>query len=403
MALTPLSDALAMLLAQVDVTPGTEWVSLVAATGRYASEAVHSTLSVPPADNSAMDGYAVRTGDLPAVLPVSQRIPAGSAPSALDLGTAARIFTGAEIPDGADAVVLQEDAEQVDEGVRLPEAREGQHIRRRGGDIQPGQQLVAAGQYLRPQDIGLLASVGFDAVQVFQSITVAVLTTGDELREPGSGDLVSGEIYNSNRFSLAAQISALGMNVLDMGNLPDQPERIGDALERAAADADCVVTAGGVSVGEEDHVRGQIESRGSLTLWKLAIKPGKPLAFGEVCGTPVFGLPGNPVSSWMTFALVTKPWLIKRQGGVVSVPPRFAVRSGFAVTRPGTREEFVRVSLEGSGTAMRATLTGSQSSGVLSSLSEANGVAVIAPGQTVAEGDWLDVVPISALLSPEVA
>ena len=403
MALTPLSDALATLLAQIDSIPQTEWVSLEAASGRYAAEAVHSTLSVPPADNSAMDGYAVRTGDLPAVLRVSQRIPAGSAPTALEPATAARIFTGAEIPDGADAVVLQEDAEQLDEGVRLPESREGQHIRCRGGDIQPGQQLVAAGRYLRPQDVGLLASVGLDAVQVFQPLTVAVLTTGDELREPGGGDLVSGEIYNSNRFSLAAQIRALGMNVLDMGNLPDQPERIGDALERAAADADCVLTAGGVSVGEEDHVRGQIESRGTLNLWKLAIKPGKPLAFGEVCGTPVFGLPGNPVSSWMTFALVAKPWLIKRQGGVVFAPPRFAVRSGFAVARPGTREEFIRVSLEGSGTAMRATLTGSQSSGVLSSLSEADGVAVIGPGQTVAEGDWLDVIPMSALLSPEVA
>ena len=403
MALTPLSDALATLLSQIDSTPQTEWVSLEAASGRYAAEAVHSTLSVPPADNSAMDGYAVRAGELPAMQPVSQRIPAGSAATALEPGTAARIFTGAEIPEGADAVVLQEDAEQLDEEVRLPEAREGQHIRRRGGDIQPGQQLVAAGRCLQPQDIGLLASVGLDAVRVFQPLTVAILTTGDELREPGSGDLASGEIYNSNRFSLAAQIRALGMNVLDMGNLPDQPERIGDALEHAAAEADCVLTAGGVSVGEEDHVRGQIESRGSLTLWKLAIKPGKPLAFGEVCGTPVFGLPGNPVSSWMTFALVAKPWLIKRQGGAVFAPPRFAVRSAFELPRPGTREEFVRVSLLGSGTAMEAALTGSQSSGVLSSLSEADGVAVIQPGQTVAKGDWLDVMPMSALLSPEVA
>ena len=335
--------------------------------------------------------------------PVSQRIPAGSAATALEPGTAARIFTGAEIPEGADAVVLQEDAEQLDEGVRLPEAREGQHIRRRGGDIQPGQQLVAAGRCLQPQDIGLLASVGLDAVRVFHPLTVAILTTGDELREPGSGDLASGEIYNSNRFSLAAQIRALGMNVLDMGNLPDQPECIGDALERAAAGADCVLTAGGVSVGEEDHVRGQIESRGSLTLWKLAIKPGKPLAFGEVCGTPVFGLPGNPVSSWMTFALVAKPWLIKRQGGVVLAAPRFAVRSAFELPRPGTREEFVRVRLSGSGTAMEAALTGSQSSGVLSGLSEADGVAVIQPGQTIAKGDWLDVIPMSALLSPEAA
>ena len=403
MAMTSLADALSTLLAQVDSTPVTEWVSLEAASGRYAAEAPHAALSVPPADNSAVDGYAVRVQDLPAVLAISQRIPAGTAPIALEPGTAARIFTGAEIPEGADAVVLQEDTEQVDEGVRLPGARAGQHIRARGVDIQAGQQLVAAGRCLQPQDIGLLASVGLDAIRVFQPLTIAILTTGDELREPGTGDLAPGEIYNSNRFSLAAQIRALGMNVLDIGNLPDQPERIGDALERAAAVADCVITVGGVSVGEEDHVRGQIASRGTLNLWKLAIKPGKPLAFGEVRGTPIFGLPGNPVSSWITFALVVKPWLIKRQGGVVSAAPRFAVRSGFELNRPCTREEFLRVSLAGSGMTMRVTLTGSQSSGVLSSLSEADGVAVIAPGQTVSEGDWLDIVPISALLSPEVA
>lgn len=294
MALTPLSDALATLLAQIDSTPQTEWVSLEAASGRYAAEPVYSTLSVPPADNSAMDGYAVRAGELPAVQRVSQRIPAGSAPTALEPGTAARIFTGAEIPEGADAVVLQEDAEQLDEGVRLPEAREGQHIRRRGGDIQPGQQLVAAGRCLQPQDIGLLASVGLDAVRVFQPLTVAILTTGDELREPGSGDLVSGEIYNSNRFSLAAQIRALGMNVLDMGNLPDQPERIGDALERAAADADCVLTAGGVSVGEEDHVRGQIESRARSRFGSWRLNPASRWRSGKSAAPRFLGCPATP-------------------------------------------------------------------------------------------------------------
>lgn len=403
MALTPLPQALPEILAAVRSSPDTETVELAAATGRYAAEALRSNIAVPPADNSAMDGYAVRVQDVPGDLVVSQRIPAGLCPAPHTPGTAARIFTGAEIPEGADAVILQEDAELLSEDVRLPATRDGQHIRRRGSDIQPGDQLVARGRCLQPQDIGLLASVGIDAIEVFRPLSVAILTTGDELREPGSGGLEKGEIFNSNRFSLAAQIRALGMSVTDLGNFPDDPERIGGALERAAAAADCVITAGGVSVGEEDHVRGQIELRGKLTLWKLAIKPGKPLAFGEVAGTPIFGLPGNPVSAWITFALVAKPWLIRRQGGSVAPLPRFPVKADFQMPRPGTREEFLRVRLSGSGTTMRATLTGTQSSGVLSSLSEADGVAVIPPGLIVREGDWLEVIPVSALLSPGFA
>lgn len=397
MALTPLPEALERILATAVADPEREQVSLTAALDRYCAEAVHADIAVPPADNSAMDGYAVSSGDVPGTLLVSQRAPAGSVPVPLAAGTAARIFTGAEIPAGADAVILQEDATVESDRVSLPAARSGQHIRRRGDDIQPGDQLVARGQRLRPQDIGLLASVGIDSVWVFAPLSVAVLTTGDELREPGSGELAQGQIFNSNRLSLAAQIRSLGMNVVDMGNLPDDPGKIGEALERAAKAADCIVTAGGVSVGEEDHVRGQIEERGVLDVWKLAIKPGKPLAFGRVCGTPIFGLPGNPVSAFVTFALVAKPWLIGRQGGSVAPSPRFPVKAGFALPRPGTREEFLRVKLSGSGEAMRANLTGSQSSAVLTSLSEADAVAVIAPGKTVAEGDWLEVTPLAAL------
>ena len=397
MALTPLPEALERILATAVADPEREQVSLAAAMDRYCAEAVRADIAVPPADNSAMDGYAVASGDVPGSLFVSQRAPAGSVPVPLAAGTAARIFTGAEIPAGADAVILQEDATVESDRVSLPAARSGQHIRRRGDDIQPGDQLVARGQRLRPQDIGLLASVGIDTVWVFAPLSVAVLTTGDELREPGSGELGPGQIFNSNRLSLAAQIRSLGMNVVDMGNLPDDPGKIGEALERAAKAADCIVTAGGVSVGEEDHVRGQIEERGVLDVWKLAIKPGKPLAFGQVCGTPIFGLPGNPVSAFVTFALVAKPWLIKRQGGSAAPSPRFPVKAGFALPRPGTREEFLRVKLSGSGEAMRANLTGSQSSAVLTSLSEADGVAVIVPGKTVAEGDWLEVIPLSAL------
>ena len=397
MALTPLSEALERILATVEAKPDWEMVALEAAPSRYCAENINATLSVPPADNSAMDGYAVASQDVPGTLPISQRVPAGQVPSPMEVGTAARIFTGAEIPAGADAVILQEDAEAEEGRVTLPTAQPGQHIRRRGSDIQPGSELVAAGHRLKAQDIGLLASVGLDAVPVFRPLNVAVLTTGDELREPGSGDLDPGQIFNSNRFSLAAQIRALGMTVIDCGNLPDNPDLIGEALERAASEADCIVTAGGVSVGEEDHVKSQIEKRGALDLWKLAIKPGKPLAFGHVAGTPIFGLPGNPVSAFITFLLVAKPWLIKRQGGCLLPVPRFPVRAAFSLTRPGTREEFLRVRLTGSGEALRAALTGSQSSGVMTSLSEADGLAVIAPGTTVAEGDWLEVMPLSAL------
>ena len=397
MALTPLSDALERILSDVEATLDYDTVALEAALGRYCAAAINATLSVPPADNSAMDGYAVASWDVPGALTISQRVPAGHAPVPLEAGTAARIFTGAEIPAGADAIILQEDAGAGEGQVTLPAAQPGQHIRRRGSDIEPGDELVAAGHRLTPQDIGLLASVGLDAVPVFRPLSVAVLTTGDELREPGSGDLDPGQIFNSNRSSLAAQVRALGMKVIDCGNLPDDPDQIGEALERAAAAADCIVTAGGVSVGEEDHVKSQIEQRGALDLWKLAIKPGKPLAFGHVAGTPIFGLPGNPVSAFITFALVAKSWLIKRQGGHPSPVQRFPVRAAFSITRPGTREEFLRVRLTGSGVTLRASLTGSQSSGVMTSLSEAGGLAVIAPGTTVAEGDWVEVMPLSAL------
>lgn len=403
MALTALSEAMATILGSCTATPEVEVVPLDQALGRFCALSVTAGLAVPPADNSAMDGYAVCSRDVPAVLTVSQRIPAGSVPLPLEAGTAARIFTGAEMPEGADAVVLQETAEETEQGIRLPAVQVGQHIRRRGNDIQPEDQLVGPGQYLRPQDIGLLASVGVDCVAVFRPLTVAIMTTGDELRDPGSGDLQPGQIFNSNRFSLGAQIRALGMTVVDLGNVPDDPAQIGSMLERAATVAECIVTAGGVSVGEEDHVRLQIEARGDLALWKLAIKPGKPVAFGTVKETPIFGLPGNPVSAWITFSLVAKPWLLKRQGG--SLPPafRFPVRAAFTLARAGLREEFLRVSLTGQGETMRANALSNQSSGVLSGLSEADAVAVIPAGTTVASGDYLEVIPLSALLDAGVA
>ena len=397
MPLTPLAEALEIILGTVAAAPHSEQVGLEDALNRYVAQDVIAPCAVPPADNSAMDGYAACSKDLPGLLPVSQRIPAGHPPAALAPGTVARIFTGAEVPSGADAVIPQEAAEVIDAGIRLPAAEVGQHIRPRGDDIQPGDCLVAQGQCLRPQDVGLLASVGIDSVLVYQPLRVAVFTTGDELRDPGQGELGPGQIFNSNRFALAHQMRALGMAVTENRHLPDIPAQISSALQSAAGRADCIVTVGGVSVGEEDHVRGAIEKHGSLSLWRLAIKPGKPLAFGEVCGTPVFGLPGNPVSAWITFALVARPWLIRRQGGILPAVPRFPVQASFSLSRPGTREEFLRVCLIGQGRGMRAALTGSQSSGVLTSLGQADALAVIPAGTVVEEGDWLEVIPLHAL------
>lgn len=400
MALTPLSEALETILKTADIVPEAEPVGLQNALNRFVAQTVCAPRPVPPADNSAMDGYAVRGEDVPGLRPVSQRIPAGCVPSALERGTAARIFTGAEIPAGADAVIPQEAVEKTDEGIRFPAASAGQHIRRCGDDIAPGDCLVARGHCLRPQDIGLLAAVGIDSVSVYQPLRVALLTTGDELRDPGDGELKPGQIFNSNRWTLSHQIRALGFEVIIDRHLRDDATEIASALHSAAMQADCIVTAGGVSVGEEDHVKAAIEEQGSLAIWRLAIKPGKPLAFGEVRGTPIFGLPGNPVSAWITFALVARPWLVKRQGGILPAVPRFAVKAGFSLAHPGTREEFLRVRLVGGGLALRAELTGSQSSGVLTSLGQADAIAVIPAGTTVGEEDWLEVIPLNALWQP---
>ncbi len=400
---TALSEALQVILASIEDTPDRQVIPLREALFRYSAVDVFSSIAVPPADNSAMDGFAVCVTDVPSVLQVSQRIPAGSFPEPLVAGTAARIFTGAQIPEGANAVVIQEEVQPVDGGFMFRSASEGQNIRVRGSDISCGERVISRGRCLRPEDLGLLASIGLSEVPVYRPLTIAFFTTGNELREPDAGPLNPGEIYNSNRFAISAQLRALGMRSLDLGNLADDPCLIGDALEKVAKEADCILTIGGVSAGEEDHVRRQIESRGSLTIWKLAIKPGKPMAFGKLNGTPIFGLPGNPVSSWVTFALVVKPWLIKRQGGRVGQLPRFAVCANFTSAKPTQREEFLRVKLSGSGRSMVASLTGSQSSGVLSSLSQADALAVIPSGALVTEGDYVEVIPLLSLLNPNFA
>ena len=399
MALTPLKEARAQILAQVPAAPTTEGIELQGCLGRILSEDVVAARDVPAFDNSAMDGYAMRYTDLPGPMPVTQRIPAGSPVSALEPGSAARIFTGGVLPAGADTVVMQENTSEKAGSVTVTEQpNEGANIRRRGSDIGAGDTVLRAGQLLMPQDLGLAASVGRYQLAVYKPLRVAVITTGDELVEPG-GEPEPWQIFNSNGTQLCSQIRMLGMEPMHYPNVPDDAELTGEALELAAKSADCIITSGGVSVGEEDHVRTQIEQRGSLNLWKLALKPGKPLAFGRVAGCPVFGLPGNPVSSWITFGLLVKPWLLAAQGADVPDLRRLTAKAAFTTTRPGTREEYLRVVLD-SQSVPGATLAGDQSSGVLSSAGRASALAVIPAGITVAEGDALDVILVSEFLSP---
>jgi molybdopterin molybdotransferase len=397
-SLLPVTEALARVLAQARPVEETVELPLAEALGCTLAEEVVSPLAVPGDDNSAMDGYALRAAEATRELPVSQRIPAGSVGDFLQPGTAARIFTGAAIPPGADAVVMQENCELKGDRVSISGPVEvGQNIRPRGQDIGEGETVLPAGRMLRPQDLGLLASVGRSAVTVYRPLRVAALSTGDELREPGSGDLQPGQLYNSNRYTLAGLLRALNMEFIDGGIVPDDPETTAGALQAAAERADVVITSGGVSVGEEDHVKNQVERLGRLDLWKLAIKPGKPLAFGRIGETPFIGLPGNPTSVFVTFCMVARPFLLKMQGVSEVGPPSLQARAGFAVGKAGGRQEYLRVTLQNSGDGLIASRFANQSSGVLSSVSHSNGLAVIPAGITVEEGDLVEVLLLDLL------
>lgn len=390
--LTSLSDALATLLAAAPAPPPVQACPLLAARGRVLAAAVRSSIDVPADDNSAMDGYALRAADAGRTLPVSQRIAAGKPGEPLQPGTAARIFTGATLPPGADAVAMQEDCALRDGEVSVPSALStGENVRPRGQDIAAGAEVLSAGRRLRPQDLGLLASIGLSAATVYRRLRVAVLSTGDELVEPGSGPLAPGQLYNSNRYTLAAALAELGMDCVDGGIIADQPEATREALQRAAAAADVVLTSGGVSVGEEDHVRAQVEQLGALSLWKLAIKPGKPLAFGRIGETPFIGLPGNPTSVYVTFNLVARPFLLKMQGATELAPTTLSASAGFSVGRPGGRDDYLRVQLERTPQGLVAHRFGNQSSGVLSSVCYSEALAIIPAGATVAAGDRVDI------------
>ena len=390
-------EALSRLQAGAQAVVETEMLSTLDAAGWVLAASQRSAIDVPPHDNSAMDGYALCAADVTAAgiaLPISQRIAAGSVGTTLRSGTAARIFTGAPIPPGADAVVMQEQCSAEGESVVVNHVpKPGDNIRRCGEDVALGSEILAAGTRLTPQALGLAASVGIAQLPVFRKLRVAIFSTGSELMMPGE-PLRPGAIYNSNRFVLRGLIEALGCELVDLGIVPDNLAQTRETLRRAAQGTDLIVTSGGVSVGEEDHVKAAVTAEGELDLWKIAIKPGKPLAFGHVAGTPFIGLPGNPVASFITFLMLVRPFLLKRQGAKLQGPRSFELKAGFEWKRPDARCEFVRAKIGDDG---RVMLYPQQGSGVLTSTVWADGLVVLAPAQTVTPGDMVRYIPFSEL------
>lgn len=371
------------------------WLPLDAALGAVAAAQVVATLYVPPADNSAMDGYALRLAEATEPLPLCGRIAAGYAPEPLKVGCAARIFTGGEIPLGADTVVMQENTERLADGrlllTSLPQL--GANIRPKGQDISPGQRLVAAGQRLGPQALALLASQGITQVEVVRRCKVALVATGSELVVPGQ-PLAAGQIYNSNSALIGGALKLLGVEVHHY-SVADDAAQTQALLAELAAGVDVILTTGGVSAGEEDHVKASLAALGQVGFWKIALKPGKPFMFGQIGATPVLGLPGNPVSSFITYSLLAKPFIQVLQGGQARLPqPRWLPAA--CSMSAGSREEFVRVERLSEGVRPLSN----QSSGALSSLSLADGVVRLAANRAVAVGEPLEFWTIDELLAP---
>lgn len=398
MSLLAVEAALERLLQLADASSivEVEWLALAEADGRVLAEDLVATLDLPPWPNSAMDGYALALADWQGQsLSVSQRILAGQAPAPLQPGTCARIFTGAPVPAGADCVEMQENAEVLADGrVRFSEPlRLGQNVRPQGQETRAGEQLLPAGSRLGPVELGLAASLGLARLAVRRKPRLAVLSTGDELVEPGQA-LGPGQIFNSNRSLLCAWLQRLGCEVLDAGILADDLQSTREAL--AALDrVDLILSTGGVSVGEADCLGQVLREEGEITLWKLAIKPGKPLTFGHYRGVPVLGLPGNPASTLVTFGLLARPYLLRRLGVADVAPLSVEVPAGFAWSKPGKRREYLRARLEQG----RAVLYPNQSSGVLRSAAWADGLVEVLEERTLTEGEAVRFIPLSELLN----
>lgn len=395
--LMPVEVALAQLLALAEAAPirDSESVLLADSDGRVLADDLVASLDLPPWPNSAMDGYAFNLADWSGEpLPVSQRIFAGQAPEPLTPGTCARIFTGAPVPQGADCIEMQENAQvQADERVLFTEALTvGQNIRPQGQETTVGETVLLAGTRLGPIEQGLAASLGCATLKVIRRVKVAVLSTGDELIEPGQ-PLGPGQIYNSNRVVLCSWLKRMGCEVVDAGILPDDLPATRQRLAELGA-VDLILSTGGVSVGEADFLGIALREEGELALWKLAIKPGKPLTFGHFRGVPVIGLPGNPASTLVTFALLARPYLLRRQGVQDVAPLKFQVPAAFVWAKPGNRREYLRGRLDQG----RAIIYKNQSSGVLRSAAWADGLVEVLEGSTLAEGDGVGFIPLSEVL-----
>ncbi len=408
-------DAMAFILSKAAPIADIEDLEVSRTLGRVLAQSQISTIDVPPTDNSAMDGFAFASHDATPIsddgdirLPVSQRIAAGQTSQPLVPGTAARIFTGAPIPSGADSVVMQEHCRMMDDGsvIISPPFHPGNNIRKRGEDVKKDTTILESGMKLRPQDMGLVASIGVAHLPVYRPLRVAIFCTGDELTMPGAA-LVPGKIYNANRYTLTGLLHALRCEVIDFGIVPDNMAATRTVLATAARQSDLIITSGGVSVGDEDHVKAAVEALGHLDMWRIAMKPGKPLAFGSIdvpahdTPTPFFGLPGNPVSVFATFCLFVRPFILRRQGMTHPLLPQpVPVCADFDWLQSGNRREYLRARLNtGTDGATRAIIYPNQSSAALTSVSWAHGLICITEGTTVQRGQMANFIPFTELLS----
>lgn len=392
---------LSELLDRARALTATETIATEASLGRVLAVAQVSAITVPPLDNSAMDGYALRAAECHTDQPllVSQRIAAGHVGEPLQIASAARIFTGAPIPPGADAVVMQENCTVDGNYIRLQQpVKPGANIRRAGEDIMAGDEILPLGTRLGAAHMGLAASIGLATLPVYRRLKVASFSTGDELAQPGTA-LQPGQIYNSNRYTLTGLIQALGCEWIDLGAIPDTLKDTIATLQHAATLADVIITSGGVSVGEEDHVKAAVSQLGTIDLWKVAMKPGKPLAFGRIGEADFIGLPGNPVSAFATFSLFARPFILKRMGATQLRPTIYRVRAASEWLKSGDRREFLRgrtrIAADGE---LEVQLYPNQSSGVLNSTVWANGFVDLDIGQTIRIGDMVKFIPFSEVL-----
>ncbi|MDB4139143.1 molybdopterin molybdotransferase MoeA [Candidatus Thioglobus sp.] len=397
-------DALSFLIDSASVTAMTEAVSLDDSLGRILASDIHSTINVPGFDNSAMDGYTIALNDTQVAqenlsFDVVDRIAAGSTGNDLKIGNAARIFTGAPIPNGANTVVMQEECTLSEDKSQITVKRAinlNENIRPTGNDILKDNVILSSGRQIKPQDISLAASVGVGELVVFKKIKVGVFFTGDELVEPGNL-LTPGKIYNSNRYALVALLKQVGCDVINLGNIEDKLDATCEALEALESQCDLIMTTGGVSVGEEDHVKPAVEKLGELNLWKIRMKPGKPLAYGKVKQTPFIGLPGNPVSSFVTFCIFSLPFIKKMQGNSNYESKILKVKTNFDCKRAKPRREYARVRIDHSTETPLASLFPKQGSDVMSSVVWADGIVEIPENTTFETGTMLNYYSMSEL------